>query len=75
MNLLVRWVDLRGGYTTPVAFRTPIIDEETGKQVGFVDAERSPRRRYVSLFDGKYQGEFETPHECDAFAKGVEAVS
>ncbi|MGQ0443990.1 MAG: hypothetical protein ACT4O2_02400 [Beijerinckiaceae bacterium] len=36
MRLLVKWVDLRGGYTTPVAFRTPVVDEDTGKEVGFV---------------------------------------
>ena len=30
--------------------------------------------RHISLFGGKYQGDFEEPKECDAFAKGVEAV-
>jgi hypothetical protein len=74
MILLVKWVDLRGGYTTPVAFRTPIVDEDMGREVGFVDAERSPRNRHVSLFGSKYQADFETPEQCQAFAKGVEAV-
>jgi hypothetical protein len=74
MRLLVNWVDLRGGYTTPVAFRTPVIDEDTGTEVGFVDAERSPRSRYISLFGSKYQAEFESREQCQAFAKGVETV-
>jgi hypothetical protein len=74
MKLLVKWVDMRGGYTEQVGWRTEIIDEETGKDVGFVDAARSPARRHVSLFGGKYQGDFKSHEECDAFAKGVEAV-
>ena len=77
MKLLVQWVDLRGGYAEQVAFRTNVVDQESGKIVGFVDAERSPATRHISLFDGKYQAEFSSPrsiYECDAFAKGVEAV-
>ncbi len=35
---------------------------------------RSPAKRHISLFGGKYQGDFVKPEECDAFAKGVEAV-
>lgn len=77
MRLLVQWVELRGGYTGPVAFRTNVIDQDTDKIVGFVDAERSPARRHISLFGGKYQADFSgssSKIECDAFAKGVEAV-
>src|SRR5258708_23543766 len=77
MKLLVQWVELRGGYTGQVAFRTDVIDQDTGKIVGFVDAERSPAKRHISLFGGKYQGHFSGNNskvEFDAFAKGVEAV-
>jgi len=74
MKLLVQWVDLRGGFASPVAFETDVIDQDTGKKVGFVVAERSPRARHISLFGGKYQGDFESREECDAFARGVEAV-
>lgn len=74
MRLLVKYVNMRGGYMSQVAFRTEVIDEDTGKTVGFVDAERSPVKRHISLFDGKYQGDFTEREECKAFAKGVEAV-
>lgn len=74
MKLLVQWVDMRGGYSTPVTFTTHVIDEATGAKVGFVEASRSPRARQISLFGGKYSAEFESPEECNAFAKGVEAV-
>jgi hypothetical protein len=33
-----------------------------------------PIKRHISLFDGKYQGSFEDGEQCEAFAKGVEAV-
>ena len=77
MKLLVQWVDMRGGYPTRVMFETDVIDEDTGKKVGFVEAERSPAKRSISLFGGKYKATFNSnvSHlECDAFAKGVEAV-
>lgn len=74
MNLRVFWVDLRGGYASNVSFRSEIIDEDTGKEVGFVEARRTPATRHISLFGGKYQGDFTTPDECDAFARGVQAV-
>jgi hypothetical protein len=77
MKLLVQWVDMRGGYTSRIGWQTNVIDEETGKTVGFVDAERSPAERHISLFSGKYQARFTGSNsriECDAFAKGVEAV-
>jgi hypothetical protein len=77
MKLLVQWVDMRGGYMSTQAWRTDVIDEDTGKTVGFVDAERSPATRHISLFGGKYQATFSSNAsiaECNAFAKGVEAV-
>jgi hypothetical protein len=74
MKLVVYWTDTRGGYMSKVSFRTEVIDEDTGKEVGFVEATRSPIERRISLFGGKYQGDFETHEECKAFAKGVEAV-
>jgi len=55
MQLLVQWVDMRGGYTSQVAWESPVIDEETAKKVGVVHNERSPRQRYISLFTGKYR--------------------
>ena len=79
--MLVKWhVDMPGGYTSEVAWRSNVIDQDTDKKVGFVDAERaaihseSPAKRHVSLFGGKYQGDFVKREECDAFVKGVEAV-
>jgi hypothetical protein len=57
-----------------VAWQTDVIDQDTGKKVGFVEEERSPAARHISLFGGKYQGDFTTWGQCDAFAKGVEAV-
>lgn len=74
MRLLVQWVDMRGRYPSPMVWRTDVIDQDTGNRVGFVDAERSPAARHISLFGGKYQRDFRTPEQCDAFAKGVEAV-
>lgn len=60
MRLLVYWIDMRGGYVGPAAWRTEVIDQDTGRKVGFVDAERSPAKRHISLFGGKYQGDFES---------------
>jgi hypothetical protein len=77
MKLQVQWVDMRGGYMSQVAWRTDVIDLDTSKKIGFVDAERSPATRHISLFGGKYQAIFSSTasrQECDAFAKGVEAV-
>ena len=74
MKLQVQWVDMRGGYAAPVTWETEVIDQDTGKKVGFVHNQRSPATRHISLFGGKYQGDFSRPEECTAFAKGVEAV-
>jgi hypothetical protein len=60
----------------------PIVEVDTDKVVGLIStgqgwiipgAKRWPSRT-ISFFDGKYMGEFETHKECEAFAKGVEAV-
>ncbi len=77
MRLLVKHVHMRGGNQEPQAWKTDVIDEETDKIIGWVHAERSPAFRHISLFGGKYQAEFTSNNsllECDAFAKGVEAV-
>ena len=74
MKLLYGWTDTRGGYGSKVKFRDEVIDTDTGQEIGFVEATRSPIERHVSLFGGKYQGRFDRPEECAAFIKGVEAV-
>jgi hypothetical protein len=75
MKLIVKWHDMRGGYGSPASWQTPVIDEDTGRDVGYVHEQRSPAERYISLFGGKYQGgAFTRPEECAAFAEGVEAV-
>jgi hypothetical protein len=77
MKLLVKYVDMRGGYQEGQAWRTDVVDEETGKIVGWVHAERSPAFRTISLFGGKYETTFSSSDsisECNAFARGVEAV-
>jgi hypothetical protein len=51
----------------------PVIDDETGKQVGHVL--HAPHGCvYVHLFDGKYDGKLNDWKECKAFIKGVETV-
>ncbi len=77
MKLLVKYVDMRGGYQEGQSWETEVVDEETDKIVGWVNAERSPASRTISLFGGKYEATFSSGHsidECTAFAKGVEAV-
>jgi hypothetical protein len=58
-----------------------IFDEVTGKCVGTVSLERTPRggrsrypTRVIRLFDSVYTSSFNTHMECAAFVKGVEAV-
>jgi hypothetical protein len=51
----------------------PITDTETGKVIGQLRYGHQ-QERTVSLFDGKYQGTFDTHEQCWAFAKGVESV-
>jgi hypothetical protein len=74
MRLTVDAINMKGGYAGDVTFEPTDVTDETGKKVGFVEASRSPASRHISLFAGKYQGEFRSREECDAFAKGVEAV-
>jgi hypothetical protein len=77
MRLHVRWVDMRGGYMGPQAWRSQVIDQDTGQIVGWVHSERSPAFRHICLFGAKYQAAFSSNNstvECEAFAKGVEAV-
>ena len=74
MKLKVYWADMRGGYADDVERTTDVTDEDTGNTVGFTTASRSPIKREIKLFGEKYTGEFITPEECYAFAKGVESV-
>ena len=74
MRLIVQWVDMRGGYAGPEKWYTDVFDEDARKTIGFVEQSRSPAARRISLFDGKYCGDFKSHDECAAFAKGVEAV-
>jgi len=75
MRLLVERAEMRGGdKSSPFSLRTHVIDQDTGKKVGFVLAESPPIKRHISLFGGKYQADFKDHEECEAFAKGVEAV-
>jgi hypothetical protein len=75
MRLDCAFTTMRGGWIGRVEFQEDLItDNDTGKVVGFVKASRSPATRHVSLFGGKYQGDFRTIEECCAFIKGVEVV-
>jgi|SRR5215813_6514229 len=74
MKLLVEPTDMRGNYTSQDWWEGDVIDQDTGKKVGLVEARRSPARRHISLFGGKYQVDFTSQEQCEAFAKGVEAV-
>ena len=56
-----------------------IIDLDTKAVVGRLDIVKKiflepATTRLISLFGGKYTGEFDTHEECVAFAKGVESV-
>ena len=74
MKLRYHYTDMRGGYMSNVSFRDEVIDEDTGKKVGFVQATRTPATRHISLFGGKYQGHVKSIEDVVAFLKGVEAV-
>jgi len=86
MDILVPRLD---GRTRRGSLPHPIIDRETGKEVGTLECRQGMtsnnlhdhgrtitrfHSRTISLIDGKYRGSFETHAECVAFAKGVEAV-
>lgn len=49
-----------------------VIDTDADIIVGLV--RYSDGLRIISLFDGKYEGRFHDDRECQAFARGVEAV-
>jgi hypothetical protein len=74
MKLRYYYTDMRGGYVSDAKFRDQVIDEETDKEVGFVQATRTPATRHISLFGGKYQGDVKSIEDVVAFLKGVEAV-
>jgi hypothetical protein len=63
MKIIVPKVDLRGDNGSRS------VDDETGTSIGQLLMGKE-RGRTIILFDGKYQGTFETQAECDAFAKG-----
>ena len=63
-----------------------VVDLDTGKVIGDIENRQGQIRldsndeyvrhpsRTISLFGGKYIGQFETHDECYAFAEGVQAV-
>jgi hypothetical protein len=76
MRLSVKSINMRGGYRE-AEWESEVIDEETGDIVGWVRSETSPAWRRIWLLGGKYQADFSSTNsrlECEAFAKGVEAV-
>jgi hypothetical protein len=68
MRLQAEHIDMRGNYPADVCWPSNVVDLDTGKIVGHILNER-PRLRRVSVFDGKYQGDFRSSEECDAFLK------
>ena len=42
MKLLVKNMDMRGGYQDAQAWKTDVLDEDTGKIVGSVHSQREP---------------------------------
>jgi hypothetical protein len=77
MRLSVPKIDGRSVNSPPQG----VIDLDTGNIVGYVRTSggatvgaRGEPCRHISLFDGKFTGNFGRHHECVAFAKGVEAV-
>jgi len=69
MNIQIPVVDLR----SQTSCGRPITAADTGEDVGVLYYGHQSGRT-VSLFDGNYQGTFDTHEQCWAFAKGVEAV-
>jgi hypothetical protein len=57
---------------------TPIIDQDTGEEVGTISCEGLGSDRYggiyVSLFGDKYRVGFHRYDECVGFVRGVETV-
>jgi hypothetical protein len=56
----------------------PIIDQDTGKEVGYLRSEGTGFEGFggihVSLFDGRYKRTLHRFEECSGFVWGVEAV-
>lgn len=73
MRLKVQWLNMKG-QRGDVAWETNVTDQDTQKTIGTVHHQPSPATRTISLFAGKYQDTFKTNEECEAFAKGVQAV-
>ena len=72
MNLTFKFLNGRGRH------QVPVIDEDTGKEVGCVVSfgvgYYNTGGLRVSLFDGKYVGTFDNRRACWGFVKGVEEV-
>ena len=49
-----------------------IIDADTGKVVGWIVRNWGIAGTTISLFGGKYSGQFSSSEECAAYAEGVE---
>jgi hypothetical protein len=65
------------GRTRMADFPHKVMDSDTDKAIGSIQGHQGAslgQSWSISLFDGKYNGAFESHNECVAFAKGVEAV-
>lgn len=69
------------GWRDRSGYAGAFIDIDTGKQIGHINIHqgdwvggRRSHTRSVSMFDGKYQADFDSHEECCAFADGVMAV-
>jgi len=75
--MAVKHRNLRGGrYPIATAWETDVT-EDSGQKIGVVYAERQDGAtlfRHISLYGGKYEGQFRSREECDAFEMGVRAV-
>jgi hypothetical protein len=77
--VLIHVPKLDGRTAGPGGLYPKIIDLDTKRAVVHLDILRKislvpPTARFISLFGGKYTGEFDSHEECVAFAKGVESV-
>ena len=70
MRLRFKWFDGRGWN------HEPIIDEETGNEVGFVRSNGAGNWGGIdiSLFNGKYRATAHSHQETVGFVSGIEAV-
>jgi hypothetical protein len=65
MKLKVPRIDLRGGLA---GGKIDVVDEETGKTVGFLHPYRA---RHISLFAGKYSADLGSHEQCAASLRAV----